>query len=376
MELHLNLESLKFANVVNFNRTYGTKKTSTENGGSLTTYEFNNNNALPFDIQRPYIITEDSTVTDVQYDGKLLINANNTTVTLGTGTDGITLTVASLYNATITDGAVNYSIRAGQTLQFMYFDTSWHKLTEGEYFGTVADATTQIIDVAVSNYTGKKLPEGARLHIVFSSDYSYDGQPSFTINGGTEQVPVTVGNVPAGIGAFQQDKSYEFIFTGTRYDCLSNEHNAGTIKAWGGVVIPSGWLLCDGRAISRQNYKALFAVIGTTYGSGDGNTTFNIPDTRENVLVGTGQNTTHNILDHDVYNLGEFKDDQLQSHGHIIMQESGDAPSNVPGNSKSLFGAKQLVTNTNAIPVTSVQGARTGTTTHGKQLGINYIIKY
>ena len=221
MELHLNLESLKFANVVNFNRTYGTKKTSTENGGSLTTYEFNNNNALPFDIQRPYIITEDSTVTDVQYDGKLLINANNTTVTLGTGTDGITLTVASLYNATITDGAVNYSIRAGQTLQFMYFDTSWHNLTEGEYFGTVADATTQIIDVAVSNYTGKKLPEGARLHIVFSSDYSYDGQPSFTINGGTERVPVTVGNVPAGIGAFQQDKSYEFIFTGSSYDCLS-----------------------------------------------------------------------------------------------------------------------------------------------------------
>ena len=222
MELNLSLDTLKFANVVNFTRNFGTKKTSGANGGSLTTFEFNTNNALPFDLQRPIVITESSTVSNVQYDAKLLINNTGIEITLGTGTDGITLTVASLYNATITDGAVNYTIRAGQTLQFMFFDTSWHKLTEGEYFGTVADATTQIIDVAVSNYTGKKLPEGARLYIIFSSDYSYDGQPSFTINGGTEQVPVTVGNVPAGIGAFQSGKSYEFVFTGTSYDCLSS----------------------------------------------------------------------------------------------------------------------------------------------------------
>lgn len=52
----------------------------------------------------------------------------------------------------------------------------------------------------------------------------------------------------------------------------------GTVKAWGGSTAPSGWLFCDGSAISRTTYAALFAVIGTTYGSGDGTTTFNLPN--------------------------------------------------------------------------------------------------
>lgn len=52
----------------------------------------------------------------------------------------------------------------------------------------------------------------------------------------------------------------------------------GTVKAWGGSTAPSGWLFCDGAAISRTTYAALFAVIGTTYGSGDGTTTFNLPN--------------------------------------------------------------------------------------------------
>jgi len=53
---------------------------------------------------------------------------------------------------------------------------------------------------------------------------------------------------------------------------------AGTIWAWGSSSIPYGWLLCDGSAVSRTNYKALFGAIGTTYGTGDGTTTFNLPN--------------------------------------------------------------------------------------------------
>jgi len=51
----------------------------------------------------------------------------------------------------------------------------------------------------------------------------------------------------------------------------------GTVKAWGGSTPPAGWLFCDGSAISRTLYGALFAVIGETYGAGDGSTTFNLP---------------------------------------------------------------------------------------------------
>lgn len=52
----------------------------------------------------------------------------------------------------------------------------------------------------------------------------------------------------------------------------------GSIKPFAGTTIPDGYLLCDGSAVSRTTYAALFAVIGTTYGTGDGSTTFNLPN--------------------------------------------------------------------------------------------------
>ena len=52
--------------------------------------------------------------------------------------------------------------------------------------------------------------------------------------------------------------------------------------------IPTGWLPCDGRAVSRTTYAALWAAIGSTYGNGNGTTTFNLPDRRRRVLMGSG----------------------------------------------------------------------------------------
>ena len=62
----------------------------------------------------------------------------------------------------------------------------------------------------------------------------------------------------------------------------------GEIKMYAGTDEPIGWLKCDGRAISRTDYADLFAVIGTTYGSGDGSTTFNIPDLKGRFPLGVG----------------------------------------------------------------------------------------
>ncbi len=61
---------------------------------------------------------------------------------------------------------------------------------------------------------------------------------------------------------------------------------AGAITAYAGTTAPSGWLLCDGAAVSRTAYADLFAAIGTTYGAGDGSTTFNLPDLRGRVVAG------------------------------------------------------------------------------------------
>lgn len=60
----------------------------------------------------------------------------------------------------------------------------------------------------------------------------------------------------------------------------------GTVFPFAGSAAPSGWLLCYGQAVSRTTYANLYAVIGTTYGAGDGSTTFNLPDLRGRVAAG------------------------------------------------------------------------------------------
>lgn len=60
----------------------------------------------------------------------------------------------------------------------------------------------------------------------------------------------------------------------------------GTISCYGGTSAPSLWLLCYGQAVDRTTYSALFTALGTTYGSGDGSTTFNLPDLRGRVVAG------------------------------------------------------------------------------------------
>lgn len=62
----------------------------------------------------------------------------------------------------------------------------------------------------------------------------------------------------------------------------------GSMLSFGGASAPSGFLLCTGAAISRTAYSKLFTAIGTTFGAGDGSTTFNIPDARNRTQVGSG----------------------------------------------------------------------------------------
>lgn len=73
----------------------------------------------------------------------------------------------------------------------------------------------------------------------------------------------------------------------------------GAIMPYPSNTIPTNWLICDGSAISRTTYADLFNVIGTTYGVGDGSTTFNLPDLKGKVPVGLDSNDT------DFDNLGE-----------------------------------------------------------------------
>ena len=67
---------------------------------------------------------------------------------------------------------------------------------------------------------------------------------------------------------------------------------AGVIKMYGGTAAPTGALLCDGTAYSRATYARLFAVVGTKFGSGNGSTTFNVPDFRQRFPLGKAASGT------------------------------------------------------------------------------------
>ena len=96
----------------------------------------------------------------------------------------------------------------------------------------------------------------------------------------------------------------------------------GTVVAFAGQVVPDGWLFCYGQALKRSEYPELFAALGTTAGSGDGSTTFNIPDWRGKVTYGQGgdglflPNVTVGEKEHTL------TVNEMPSHGHEIVDSN------------------------------------------------------
>ena len=74
-----------------------------------------------------------------------------------------------------------------------------------------------------------------------------------------------------------------FMEKGARYYACPT----GTMLPFAGKTVPAGFLLCNGAAISRTTYARLFSVLGTTWGAGDGSTTFNLPNVNDRCLEGT-----------------------------------------------------------------------------------------
>lgn len=146
----------------------------------------------------------------------------------------------------------------------------------------------------------------------------------------------------------------------------------GEIRIWAGSTAPnSNYRICNGAALSRTDYAKLFAIIGTSFGAGDGSTTYNIPDLREATTKGVGlTGKSNNHIDADGLALGEFIDDQLQDHEHYGRWDTGG--------SEFLYAAPVSSTNTgtnHAEVVFGARNARIGSTTEVKAVGVNYIIR-
>ena len=94
---------------------------------------------------------------------------------------------------------------------------------------------------------------------------------------------------------------------------------SGSIMAYVASTSPTGWLICNGAAVSRYDYWALFAVIGTQFGAGDGTTTFNLPDYQGAFLRGTGTNGSYAGP-----NLNASQNHATQTHNHLATSTVTD----------------------------------------------------
>lgn len=116
----------------------------------------------------------------------------------------------------------------------------------------------------------------------------------------------------------------------------------GSIGMFGGAAAPEGWLLCDGAAVSRADYEGLFDVVGTSYGAGNGSTTFNVPDLRDRFSRGASSNAA----------IGSAANVNTHAHGITVNVASGSHAhthgfnSNFSGNTGNV-GNHSHSTNTN-----------------------------
>jgi len=105
---------------------------------------------------------------------------------------------------------------------------------------------------------------------------------------------------------------------------------AGSLIMYGGIFAPSGWLTCDGSAVSRTTYSTLFAAIGTNFGSGDGSTTFNLPNFNGRAPIGVGAYTDSGTGGAITRTIGQtvgeavhtLNNTELPSHNHSITDPS------------------------------------------------------
>lgn len=146
---------------------------------------------------------------------------------------------------------------------------------------------------------------------------------------------------------------------------VSASDDVGSVAAFATSVPPAGWLRCNGAALSRTVYAHLYARIGTTFGAGDGSTTFNVPDLRGQFVRGWD-----NAAGVDVGRVfGSNQDDQFASHHHTLRDV------NAGGGSASGFDLAPATGTLGSISTVNIEDFG-GDETRPINVALLYCIKY
>ena len=172
-----------------------------------------------------------------------------------------------------------------------------------------------------------------------------------------------------GIGDIITDGTVTWLIQPT------SEAPTGVVQAFAGRTTPQGWLLCDGSAVSRTDYAALYAVIGTTYGAGDGSTTFNLPNLVDKFVEGSA--TAGTVKSAGLPNItGDFSKTGIIG---IFDHTSGS----FSGNSSRLYSVNATSTQYDGVISAISFDASRSSSVYGKSttvqppaLTMRYIIKY
>lgn len=146
----------------------------------------------------------------------------------------------------------------------------------------------------------------------------------------------------------------------------------GAMMMYAGAAAPSGWLLCDGQAVSRTTYANLFGAIGVAFGSGDGSTTFNLPDLRGRAPIGAGHGSglTNRTLANQIgAEQHMLTVNEMPSHSHNI-----DVRQNLTSFGNELIGTGAN-SNPNGSRTTSSVGSGQAHNNMQPSLVVNFIIK-
>lgn len=166
---------------------------------------------------------------------------------------------------------------------------------------------------------------------------------------------------------------------------VNNHTPIGSILSAQLTAAPSGYLLCDGSAVSRTIYASLFAAVGVAHGVGDGSTTFNLPDLRGRFLRGMAGASTRDPDKasrnpanggNSGNNIGSVQDHAMQDHQH--QSNHYHSPFGAAGTGHTLGNANGVTGGQSSLvgPSSGVPGNVTSSETRPSNLYTNFFIKY